>query len=141
MAEKMDAVTLRDSLRGFSGTEAYHQLSIIPGVVATDGVKYLCTEGRCFWFFDVIATNLGSVKSCLKQYGEDFTNFHVWTIAKVDEGAIAQARVDSGEPALITQEFEYADFPFDETGEFKLFVAAQPMGDRDLFVVMLPGEC
>lgn len=140
MTEKMDAVTLRDSLRGFSGTEAYHQLSIIPNVVATDGVKYLCENARCFWLFDVIATHLGSVKSCARQYGEVFTNFHVWTITKVDEGAIVEARVDSGEPALITQEFEYTTFPFDETGEFKLFVAMQPMIDRDVFVVMLPGE-
>lgn len=140
MAEKMDALTLRNNLRGFSGTEAYHQLSIVPSVVATDGVKYLCEQGRCFWFFDVIATHLMSVKMCESAYGPDFTSFHVWTIKKVDDGAIVEARVDSEEEARIIQEFEYADFPFDETGEFKLFVAMQPMIDRDVFVVMLPGE-
>jgi hypothetical protein len=48
--------------------------------------------------------------------------------------------MDTDEPVKISQELEYTDFPFDETGKFKLYVAPGQVGDRVVLVVMLPGE-
>jgi hypothetical protein len=88
----------------------------------------------------LIASHLPNIQTCIKKYGEDFTQWHFWTITKKGRGAVAEARMDTNEPVKISQEMEYADFPFDATGVFKLFVAPQQVGNRVVLVVMLPGE-
>lgn len=132
--------SLYQNLAQFNGTEQYHQLSLNSHVVATDGVAYLCREGECYWFFDVISSHLGSYKDCVKTHGEDFASWHYWTLTKKGKGAIAEARMDLGEPVKISQSFEYTNFPFDATGVLKLFVSTQQVGHKLLFIVMLPGE-
>jgi hypothetical protein len=127
-------------LAQFSGTEQYHKLGINPHVVGTDGVAYLCKQAKCYWLFDLIASHLESVKKCVSKHGQDFANWHLWTLTKQGKGAIIQARMDTHAPVRITQKIEHTDFPFDETGAFKLFVVPQDLGNKIVFVIMLPNE-
>ena len=44
-------VDLHHALRGFTGTDAYHQ-HWLPHVLCTDGVAYLMEHGQCYWLVD-----------------------------------------------------------------------------------------
>jgi hypothetical protein len=109
---------LKEELDGFFGTEGYHRLTLGP-LLATDGVKYLAEQGKCFWLIDIVASwqgspvvvknPRGSIKCAVKEIP-----FQLWELKKEGEGAVVTMRTDSGEPALVTQKIPWTDFPLDE---------------------------
>jgi hypothetical protein len=132
--------TLHTDLCHFTGTEAYHRISPFSRHVCTDGVNFLRLHGDCFWLPEAIASHLPTPEQCLRKYGEKFAYFHIWTLTPKDGGAILEARADTHDRVLIRQKIEYTDFPFDNGEPFKLYVAPQQVGNRVVYVVMLPSE-
>jgi hypothetical protein len=46
-------------LSQFTGTEAYHRTFLFnPNLVHTDGVQYFAETAGCYWFLDIIATEV-----------------------------------------------------------------------------------
>ncbi len=102
-------------LSGFTGTEAYHKLSLMANVKGTDGIAYLCKEAKCYWLIDIIAS-VQSVKEVRAN-----RNFLIWRVMKKDDGCIVTAHWDSESDGsydkskrCYRQEVEYTDFPFKE---------------------------
>ena len=53
----METKTL--DLSQFTGTEAYHRTFMFtPKLVHTDGVQYFAETAGCYWFLDIIATEI-----------------------------------------------------------------------------------
>ena len=77
--------TLHADLCHFTGTEAYHRISLSQHV-CTDGVNFLREQGNCYWLPEAIASHLLTPERCLRKYGEDFANFHIWTLTPKDGG-------------------------------------------------------
>jgi hypothetical protein len=139
-------VDLHHALRGFTGTEAYHQ-HWLPHVVLTDGVAYLMEHGNCYWLVDAIASHLRRPSVVAKTHGERFATFHLWTLRKFPDGggpnaAILEAKEDTDEPILIRQVIPYTDFQFEDGDKtFKLFAAATELEEgKTVYVLMLPSE-
>ena len=138
------ATDLHTTLQGFCGTECYHK-HWLPHVVYTDGVAYLAEHGKCYWLLDAIASHLRMPSVVMRKRGERFAQLHLWELRKLPEGsenmASLEAREDSGEKAVIRQLIPYTDFPFaDGDKPFTLFAAAQDLGERIVYVLMLPSE-
>lgn len=127
----MDASKLKSDLAGFTGTEAYHRLSIFPGVVGTDGVAYLCKTAGCFWLFDIIVSYQSRCKK-----DPMLRDFQVWKLKAKDGKGVVTCERDKDEVA-IRQAIPYTDFPLDE---IMLYVEAGECGGRPVMVCMLPSE-
>ncbi len=52
MTTTRNADDLQMALTHFSGTENYHRTH--PGLLATDGAKYLADEAGAYWLFDLV---------------------------------------------------------------------------------------
>ena len=47
------------NLSQFTGTEAYHRTFLFnPNLVHTDGVQYFADTAGCYWFLDIVATEI-----------------------------------------------------------------------------------
>lgn len=138
---KMDAATLHANLHQFIGTEAYHRCGLGRLTVCTDGVHYLRQNADCFWLTDAIASYMLPPEKMAKKYGEDFAYMSFWTLRKTEgNGAVLEARADSGQPPKIQQVIEFTDFPFPESGEFLLYVGVGECDGKMCYVAMLPSE-
>lgn len=121
----------QNELAGFTGTEAYHKVTLLSNIKATDGFAYLCEKAECFWFADIIS----SVQHLPKI--QQHLSFIIWRIVKnEDDSAVVSAYWDSESDGnysdnklLYSQEIKYTDFPL------KHFECYQ-CGD----VVLLKGE-
>ena len=128
---------IRNTLRGFSGTEGYHRLGLSRAVVATDGVAYLCKECQCYWLFDVIASHQLNRKVAQE-------SFQVWRLELTpndEEGTQAVVTCQDDEPGnrLVTQKIPMTDFPLKEG--IKLWLEEGSIdGVNTIKVLMLPGE-
>jgi hypothetical protein len=49
---------LRADLTAFIGTENWHRHGITKQMLLTDGVKYFAETAGCFWFLDIVATEV-----------------------------------------------------------------------------------
>ena len=88
-------------LAQFIGTTQYFK-HWLPGLVYTDGVKYLAETGGAYWLINAIA-------SYRRQ-----EQFQVWTLTVADRSAVLTMVEDTGQPEIVRQEIEYTDFPLDE---------------------------
>lgn len=132
--------TLHTDLRQFSVCQQPTRCRFCPALCFTEGVDYLRQNANAFWLVDAIASYYGPAGKSIQRLGDDFAAFHVWTLTPLDGGAILEAQMDSGEPALIRQVIEYTDFPFDGTEPFKLFSAKTVIGADAAWLLMLPSE-
>ena len=114
---------LRDCLAQFTGTEAYHRTH--PGLLATDGAKYLADEAGAYWLLDIIWSVLSKI----------YDDFAVLELSVQDNRRAAVRIHDGREPETTyhRQEVAWTDFPLPST---KLYI--QQNGRER--VVMLPSE-
>ena len=49
---------LRADLTAFIGTENWHRIGINRQMLLTDGVKYFAETAGCYWFLDIVATEV-----------------------------------------------------------------------------------
>ena len=138
---KLSPAQLHSSLVQFCGTEQYHQVGMFSRVVCTDGVHFLRQEAACFWLPEAIASYMLPLPRMVKKYGEDFAYLSFWTLQSDGlGGALLEAKSDTRAPVKVRQEIPYTDFPFPDSGEFKLYCGVGGSEERPLFVIMLPAE-
>ena len=105
----------------FTGTEHYYRHQ--PGVLLTDGAKWLAESAECYWLYDIV----WSVKPILDKRWFAAVRLTV----KDNQGEVT---IDDGnDNVLYTQHIDYTDFPLPK---IKLFVAGSEEGE----VIMLPSE-
>lgn len=102
----MTAEQLEQGMRHFTGTESYHRVTF--GLVATDGVKWLCENAECYWLLDAIASHQ---PDALKD--PMLRDMQFWTLTVRDNTATLVCERDSGDVA-IRQRIAYTDFPLPE---------------------------
>ena len=107
-----------------SGTEQYHRTH--PGLLATDGAKYLADAAGAYWLLDI-------VWSVLRKITDEFAVLEL-TLEKGSSRAEVMIH-DGREPKTIyhRQSIPYTDFPLPT---IKLYLQENGL-ER---VVMLPGE-
>ena len=93
-----------EDLNQFTGSEQYHVLDSFKFLKCTDGVAYLCKEGKAYWLIDAIAS----------YHRKEPAQF--WHLEVVDKkgkkSAVLTMKEDSDQPILVTQKIGYTDFPF-----------------------------
>ena len=80
-------------------------------ITYTEGVKYLAEEAGAYWLIDVVASYQN--ERVITQ-NPDLVHFQLWELAvHEDKSATVTMRADSDQPAIVTQEIEFTDFPLD----------------------------
>lgn len=122
----MDKDQLLDELRHFYGTEAYHRTN--PGLLVTDGVKFLADNARCYWL-------PGMVWSYLPRLRKSRDTFFVVRYAGTpgESGLFSITDDVPANQTYATQVVEYSGFPLDE---IVLYLSAT----EEEFVLMLRSE-
>lgn len=116
---------IKQTLRQFTGTEAWHRH--LPGVLLTDGTKYLAEECGAYWLMDVIASHIPSVPK-----DETFTVAQL-TVNTMNKAFFTLADDSPATKIYASQSISYTDFPLDE---IKLYV----IREGDEWVILLPSE-
>lgn len=119
---------LLDELRQFYGTEHYYRH--MPGLVVTDGVKFLADKAGAYWLLDMVWSYLPVLR-------KSRDTFFVVVLTK--EGVRAPGAIFSIQDDIppnqtyAQQAIEYTDFPLDE---IVLYLSAT----EEEFVLMLRSE-
>ena len=124
MARPPTPAELLSHLAQCTGTEEYHRTH--PGLLATDGAKYLADAAGAYWLLDI-------VWSVLRKITDEFA---VLELTREKGSSRAEVLIHDGrEPKTIyhRQAIPYTDFPLPS---IKLYVQENGL-ER---VVMLPGE-
>ena len=117
---------LLDELRNFYGTEAYYRAN--PGLLATDGVKFLADNAGCYWLLDMVWSYL----PVLRKSRDTF--FVVRYAGTPGESGLFFITDDiPANQTYATQTVEYSDFPLDE---IVMYLSAT----EEEFVLMLRSE-
>ena len=124
MTRPLTPAELLSHLAQCSGTEQYHRTH--PGLLATDGAKYLADAAGAYWLLDI-------VWSVLRKITDEFAVLEL-TLEKGSSRAEVLIH-DGREPKTIyhRQSIPYTDFPLPT---IKLYLQENGL-ER---VVMLPGE-
>ena len=124
MTRPLTPAELLNHLAQCTGTEAYHRTH--PGLLATDGAKYLADAAGAYWLLDI-------VWSVLRKITDEFAVLEL-TLEKGSSRAEVLIH-DGREPKTIyhRQSIPYTDFPLPT---IKLYLQENGL-ER---VVMLPGE-
>ena len=115
---------LLGDLAQFSGTEEYHRTH--PGLLATDGAKYLADEAGAYWLLDIVWSVLWKITD----------EFAVLELTLEEGTSRAEVVIHDGrEPKTVyhRQAIPYTDFPLPSA---KLYIQENDL-ER---VVMLPSE-
>jgi len=54
---------LRADLTAFIGTEQWHRHALNRHMLVTDGVKYFAETAGCYWFLDIVATEVMALQT------------------------------------------------------------------------------
>jgi hypothetical protein len=98
-------------LSQFTGTEAYHRTFMFnPALVHTDGVQYFAETAGCFWFLDIVATEVYPLTK-----KEPFLSIKLWV-----NGGEASITVEDGDlNPVFVKGIEHTDCP---DGEYQFFL-------------------
>jgi hypothetical protein len=107
------------TLAGFSGTECYHRLTLLP-LKATDGVAYVAESCQAFWLIDLVASHWLKLKQ-----REPFLS----VVGKKTGDSMRVVITDGNDKKLAVQIVGYTDFPLN-------WIEFYVDGD----VIMLPSE-
>ena len=117
---------LLDELHRFYGTEAYHRTN--PGLLITDGVKFLADTARCYWLLDMVWSYLPVLRKSRDTF---FAVRYAGTPCA--SGLFSITDDIPANQTYATQAVEYTDFPLDE---IVLYLSAT----EEEFVLMLRSE-
>jgi hypothetical protein len=125
------AIEIREELKQFYGTEMYHKISILPNMLATDGVAWLAKNAECFWLTDeiTIAQSIPEIKRNTRLQEMQF-----WTLRKKSETSAELICEEDEGQTVYMKRIHYTDFPLDS---IRIWVA--PV-DEKTKVMMLPSE-
>ena len=118
---------LRESdLAQFCGSAEFYQ-HWTKRLVYTEGVHYMAERAGAYWLIDAVASHQPDQRITSRQY---LVDFQLWQLAVAqDKSADLTMRGDSDQPAVITQEIPFTDFPLEQV---KLYVSGGTL--------MLPSE-
>jgi len=94
----------KENLAHFTGTEAYHKISIGKSCV-TDGAKYVATELGAFWLFDAISSHI--------EFGDMPEQDMYFSKLTVDDSSAKLSIEDGDHNQLAQQDIEFTDFPLE----------------------------
>ena len=78
-------------------------------LVYTEGVRYMAEHGGAYWLIDAVASYQPDKRIASRS---DLVDFQLWELAVAeDKSATLTMRGDSDQPAVITQEIPFTDFP------------------------------
>ena len=78
-------------------------------LVYTEGVQYMAERGGAYWLIDAVASYQPDNRITSRP---DLVDFQLWELAVAkDKSATLTMRGDSDQPAVITQEIPFTDFP------------------------------
>jgi hypothetical protein len=98
-------------LSQFTGTEAYHRTFMFnPKLVHTDGVQYFADTAGCFWFLDIVATEIFELTK-----KEPFLAINML----VEDGQAKIAVEDGDLGLLFSKHIEHTDCP---SGLYEFFL-------------------
>ena len=117
---------LLDGLRNFYGTEHYYRH--MPGLVITDGVKFLADNAGCYWLLDMVWSYLPMLR-------KSRDTFFVVRYAGTPGASGLFSITDDIPPnqTYAQQAIEHTDFPLDE---IVLYLSAT----EEEFILMLRSE-
>ena len=122
----MDKDQLLDELHNFYCTEHYHRTN--PGLLVTDGVKFLADNAGCYWLLDMVWSYL----PVLRKSRDTF--FVVRYAGTPGESGLFFITDDiPANQTYAAQAVDYSDFPLDE---IVLYLSAT----EEEFVLMLRSE-
>ena len=99
-------MSLDTELAQFTGTENWYE-HWTKRIKYTDGVKFVAEKYGAYWLIDAIASYQGT--SALDT--EDLKDFQLWTLIVTGSKAVLECYPDTGEDPVISQQFEFTDFP------------------------------
>ena len=110
MTQQSDAQSdLRESdLTQFCGSSEFFQ-HWSKRLVYTEGIQHMAEQGGAYWLIDAVASYQSDKRITSRP---DLADFQLWELAVAeDRTATLTIRGDSGQPAVITQEIPFSDFP------------------------------
>ena len=126
----MNAQQIQDSLSNFTGTDGYHRITIVPHLVATDGVAWLAENAQCYWLIDEIA--LAQMHPKVRS-NKRLQEIQFWTLKVEGSRGTLICEEDEGKP-VYTKAIPFTDFPL---SEIRIWVGP---GDEKTKVALLPSE-
>lgn len=111
---------LRADLVAFIGTENWHRHTLNRHMLVTDGVKYFAETAGCYWFLDIVATEIFRIQAT-----------HPFLVIDLDVASDnADIRVSDGNDAMLfTRHIHFTDAP---DGLWRFYLTDN--------VVLLPSE-
>jgi len=111
----MSSLTLAD-LNGFTGCDQWTRHWLNRNIIYSEGMAYVAEHagGGAFWLLDAIASHeVSPTITALRHSNPDFDYLHFWylTVDTEKHTAVLECKIDSDQPAVITQEIEHTDFP------------------------------
>lgn len=121
-------------LQNFSGTQNY-TYGPFKRFVMTDGLVFLMANG-CAWLVDAIASHQTS------DVQKRADGFQVWTLQRNDNGDVNLVCTDGNYNAIVRQQIEFTDFPFERfPSGLTVYVEYGSIdGVTPCWVAMLPSE-
>lgn len=112
-------------------------------------VNQMADEKQAHWLVDAIASHVKANPEFKLQCRRDerFRDMQIWLLIK-DQHREGQARLiavadtlpEDIEFAAIQQQIEYTDFPFDKSGEFKLYCGLTELENHPAYYLHDPSE-
>ena len=119
-AQESLSARLRADLVAFIGTENWHRHTLNRHMLVTDGVKYFAETAGCYWFLDIVATEIFRIQAT-----------HPFLVIDLDvNDGKADIRVSDGNDAtLFTRHIHFTDAP---AGNWRFYLIDK--------VMLLPSE-
>lgn len=114
MTSTITPSSLLVQLRHFTGSERFYRHLLNRQVVFTEGVRFLAEQAEAFWLIDAIASYFGSPEMRAAMSSDPRLNsMQFWTLTVTDGRGELEMEADADEPAAITQDVPFTDFPLD----------------------------
>ncbi|MGE5945478.1 MAG: DUF6876 family protein [Betaproteobacteria bacterium] len=118
--QENQSARLKADLCAFIGTEQWHRHALNRHMLVTDGVKYFAETAGCYWFLDIVATEIFRIQATHP--------FMVIDLEVNDTKAIIRVS-DGNDAALFNRHIHYTDAP---DGLWRFYLTDN--------VLLLPGE-
>ena len=92
----------------FTGTEYWYRHPLAPGVLYTDGARYVAVHGGAYWLRDEIALTQRFLPAVAAE------TFQLWKLTVKDDRTALLVCEDGNGRQLYAQAIDYTDFPLPE---------------------------
>ncbi len=107
MIQESKRLTQSDLMQ-FTGTEHWYRHPLAPGVLYTDGARYVAEQGGAYWLLDSIAI-AQKFSAAVAAEG-----FQLWKLTVGDDRTALLVCEDGNGRRVYAQAIDYTDFPLSE---------------------------